>query len=224
MKKLQATPLLLLAMTFGFVPGMVAADNHTDNTTVDRGDALRTARDSLSTEYNWSLDEAERDDDGYEFEFIVAGAEREAEITVDARTGAILERETESETEERDETQNSTQVATLEEARERIQELQEQVQELREDLREARSSSSESVESEEQREDLPAQADDRAREAREQGVSAEVEVEDNGSSVEFEAERRGPNQAARDNVNGTPGGDNSNRPGFVSRMLRSMFS
>lgn len=223
-------------------------DDETASFDVTEAEARGNAEEALSNG-TWTLEESERDEEGYyEFEFLGANGEDEAEVTVDGVTGETrsvnVEREREgaeeAETEraeaEEDVGDNETaeqRAATLEEARERIEELRERVQELQAQVRELRANNT-------ARQELPGQASDRAREARdrqgppegvpgqargqngEREVEIEVERENGSREVEVEAERRGPSQQARENVNGTPG-NSENRPNVVTRMLQSMF-
>lgn len=229
----------------------VLADQHTNATNDTVNDTpqsliteseAQTAAEAELPDGIWALEEVELDDDVYEFEFILENDAGEAEISVNAVTGSIIsveiERENEEEREERDtdeeqeteeerEERGDANASTLEEAREQITELREEIRELRSTIAELRRNNNATSERE-----LPDQASERAQEARERrgppetlprGQGAvEVEVDGNETEVEVEAERRGPSQQARENINGTPG-QNSSRPGFVTRMLQRMF-
>jgi uncharacterized membrane protein YkoI len=248
MKK-QFLSLLAVLIAVTLVVPAVAADQHTNTTANDTdadilslAEARTVAENALQQNTTWVLDSAERDDNTYEFEFIVQDSEREAEITVDARTGDVLsfeqDKEADEEAERDDEAEEDVEeneseetVSTLDEARERIQALRQQIRSLQAELADLRNNQS-------SREDLPEQASERAQEARErrglpedvprgqgqteQEVQVEAEQENGEQEVEVEAERTGPSQQSRDNINGTPR-ENSNRPGFVTRMLQRTF-
>ena len=204
-------------------------DSETDGTdnstemTVSEDEAERTARAALS-DNNWTLEESKVDEeDGYyEFEFVVSGEEAEAEVRVDGSSGEVFRLEEELEQEEDSDSESNERAVQarieakqeqIERYRERISELQEEIQQLREDG---------AVEEQEER--------DREveREMRRDGEDTEVEIEaeDGDREVEVEAETEGPDQNARENVNGTPGSEESQerRPGFVSRMLSGFFN
>jgi hypothetical protein len=70
------------------------------NITVNQTDALDTARTALSG--NWSLTDANVDDEHgtYEFEFVYQDSEGEAEITVDGSSGSVVDLEEEIESDD----------------------------------------------------------------------------------------------------------------------------
>lgn len=195
-------------------------DDEEETTTeyiVTEDEAIDLARDALNST-GWEVEEVEREDRVYEVELRKDNVE--AEVRVDGTNGEILR--TEQETEEADdsdsdeadeEDQNASDVENLEEARSLIAELREEIRELREELRELRE-----------------ERDEDAREKRGNSANAPGQNRDAGRPDNIERpsdagnNNETPAQAARDNIDDIPGGENSNRPGFVTRMLRAMFN
>ena len=187
---------------------------------VNRSEAVKTARERLS-DLEWKLVDSRIDEEDGEYEFrFAAGSDSEAEVTINASSGDIidLEEEIEAGEEKKDQVEQleRVEVENLEQAKERINELRTMVMDLRRQ-----------VAALEQPEDGKAENERGNGEIEVEKEDGETKVEGetpNGTEFEFEGDSNASKEA-RENINGTPGSDTAqeNRPGFVSRMLNSIF-
>jgi len=178
---------------------------------IQREIILRQAR-SLLQQTNLELETVQQNEQEYRVVFRDQDNER-VTVVVDTRTGEVVK-------------EDNGEVTQLfrgmnEQGTQQVQELQRENRELQQQLRQARAELRKAKSLLEQN-GIDAE------------LSGEVEVQvrnqppETSPRAENSQDERNnsqgtPNEQARESVNGTPGEDNSNRPGFVSRLLQGIF-
>jgi hypothetical protein len=207
----------------------------TDNNTaltVSEPDARDIAKQSLS-DNNWMLEDSsvEEDEGYYRFRYVVQGTDSEAEVRVDGSSGEVFRREEELEPgNQQVEQTETTQVTSLQEARDRIRDLRETITELRRENARLRSAGDTRA----ARPQPGPGTQPGQRPQPEPGLPRAVEDGGREPEVEVEAERTGNQTEAEVEVEGrqrppereqTPGSDTArqSRPGFVNRVLSGIF-
>lgn len=176
---------------------------------------VETAREALNRE-GLSLEGVEQNEDRHTVFFRDEDNEQ-LRVTLDARTGELTrERGNENTTVFRGVDEETAQ--QLADLRAEVERLKEELREKTRELREARSLLEENNIEAESQGDVQVEVTNQPPEANSRAQNRESNETQRNNTPQGT-----PADQAQEAVNGTPGEENSQRPGFVSRMLQSMF-